>query len=436
MSNSNYMGLEPVKPEDRNMTGINAMVLWVGAAIGLGEIFAGSYVAGLGFALGILALFVGKIIGGLPMFATSLIGSREGIPGMVSTRPAFGVLGSYFPSVLNTLQLIGWTAVMIVLGAQACQVVAQSLGIFGNFFFWAALIGILCTVNAMLGHNFWKWFQWFTVGVTVIVSIVMTVVVFQHYSFAELLAKPAPGGITFIVSVDIVIAMSLSWVPLVADYSRYGKNPKRTAHGMYWGYWIASLWMQFVGFLVATATDMASADPIALMTGLGLGVIAVLVIVFSTFTTAFLDIFSTGVAAKNFLPKANERTLVLWGGILGTVVALVFPIITNYENFLLLIGAVFVPLEAVVIVDYFLVRKKVQFEALFQKNGIYWYTGGFNILAYVALIIGFAIYQFAYNGGWGVGSSIPSFVITGVIYYIIAKIAMPSHFAGAQKTSE
>jgi len=354
---------------------------------------------------------------------------------MVSTRPSFGVLGSYFPSVLNALQLIGWTAVMVVLGGQACQVVAESLGIFDNFFFWTALIGVLCTINAILGHNFWKWFQRFAVAITVIVSLVMTIVVFQHYSFSELLAMPAPGGISFIVAVDIVIAMSLSWVPLVADYSRYGKNPKRTAHGMYWGYWIASLWMQFVGFLVATATGMASADPIALMTGLGLGIIAVMVILFSTITTAFLDIFSTGVAAKNFLPMIKERTLVFWGGIIGTAVALFFPIIVNYQNFLLIIGAVFVPLEAIVIVDYFLIRKKVQFDALFEKKGLYWYTGGFNIVAYVALIVGFIIYQVAYYGWWPTGSSIPSFIITGVLYYIIAKVAMPSHFAGSRKDS-
>lgn len=418
--------LQKTKPEERNMSGLDAFLLWTGAAISLAEVWAGGFLASLGLAVGIAVIIVGHIIGNTPMALASIIGTREGIPGMVATRPSFGVFGSYFASALNVIQLVGWTAVMIFIAGHACNTISQSW--FDNMSAWILIVGACTTLWAVGGHNFWKWFQRVAVTATVILCFVMTYVVFKKYGFSALWTKPPLGGMGFMLGVDLVIAMCLSWVPLVPDYSRFGTDARKFAWGTYVGYFIVSSWMFFTGLLISFATGEATgADPIPAMTALGFGTAALLVVLMSTFTTAFLDIYSTGVSALNIFPKLPERQGVVVSGILGTLVAIVFPIM-KYENFLYFIGAFFVPLYAVVITDYFLVKKEFVFEEMFKKGGKYWYNMGFNPLAFAAFIVGFIVYEIAQKGAWSIGCSLPSFVVAGVLYYFLVKAFAPTEF--------
>lgn len=411
-------GIKPVKKEERNLAGIDFLLLWSGAAISLAEILAGGILVPLGLMAGILAILLGHIIGNTPFALGGIIGSEQGIPSMVTVRPSFGNKGSYLPAFLNVIQLIGWTAVMLIICAKSAEVISQKLFGYSNFQLWIIMAGAITTLWAFFGHKTWKWLHRISVTALLLLCLVMTYVVFKEHGFGELMKISPNKDLSFAIGLDIVIAMPISWLPLVADYSRFAKNTPSSFWGTWLGYFVVSSWMYFVGLSAALATG--SADPIPMLLNLGLGVAALVIVLFSTFTTTFLDIYSTAVSTLNIFPQLGERRGVIIGGVLGTLVALVFPI-EQYENFLLFIGAMFCPLFGIVLADYFILRKRKYSLSDIYKKGEYWYYQGVNMKAVVSWIIGVILYQQCIKYGLWIGSSIPSMFVSGIVYLIIMK---------------
>jgi purine-cytosine permease-like protein len=174
-----------------------------------------------------------------------------------------------------------------------------------------------------------------------------------------------------------------------------------------------------------------------IMIRFGWAIPALIIVLFSTFTTTFLDIYSTAISGLSIFPKLGERKGVILGGILGTLVAIIFPTLLAYEHFLLFIGAMFCPLFGIVLVDYFFLRRRIMdLDDLYRKNGKYWYRRGINPLALIAWAIGFAIYlgfspmlmekvlgiRAAFP--WPLGSSLPSLIMAGLIYWGLKKFGI------------
>ena len=428
-------GIEPTPKEERNLGGWDFFLLWAGAAISLAEIWAGSLIVPLGLGLGLWAILLGHLIGNTPFALGGLIGSRWGIPTMVSVRPSFGIRGSYFAAALNVIQLIGWTAVMLIVCGQAADAISKFYG-FSNVNLWIILSGVITTLWAVVGHRFWKWLQRISVFVLLILCMVMTYIVFQEYGWGMLSQIPRKRDFPFMVGMDLVIAMPISWLPLVSDYSRFATGSKRSFWGTWIGYFIVSSWMYLLGLMASLATQ--SSDPsgvvMNLMLKFGWAIPALIIVLFSTFTTTFLDIYSTAISGLNIFPKLGERKGILIGGILGTVIAIIFPTLLDYEHFLLFIGAMFCPLFGIVLVDYFFLRRRViDLNDLYKRDGKYWFWKGINPLAIIAWAIGFAIYLgfspmlmekvlgIKAALPWPLGSSLPSLVLAGLIYWVLRK---------------
>ncbi len=429
------MGIEPIPKEERNLGGWDFFLLWAGAAISLAEIWAGSLVVPLGLGLGLWAILLGHLIGNTPFALGGLMGSRWGIPTMVSVRPSFGIRGSYFAAGLNVIQLIGWTAVMLIVCGQAADAISKFYG-FSNLNLWIILSGVITTVWAVVGHRFWKWLQRISVFVLLILCLVMTYIVLREYGWGMLSQIPRKKDFPLMVGMDLVIAMPISWLPLVSDYSRYATDSKRSLWGTWIGYFIVSSWMYLIGLMATLATQ--SSDPsgvvMNLMLKFGWAIPALIIVLFSTFTTTFLDIYSTAISGLNIFPKLGERTGIWIGGVLGILVAIIFPALLDYEHFLLFIGAMFCPLFGIVLVDYFLLRREViDIEDLYKREGKYWFWKGINPFAIIAWAIGFAIYlgfspmlmekvlQIKTAFPWPWGSSLPSMILAGLIYWFIRK---------------
>ena len=426
-------GIEPVPKEERNLVGWDFFLLWSGAAVSLAEIWAGGLMVPLGLGLGLWAILVGHLIGNTPFALGGLIGSRWGIPTMVSVRPSFGIRGSYFAAALNVIQLIGWTAVMLIVCGGAADAISKFYG-FSNLNLWIILSGIITTVWALVGHRFWKWLQRISVFALLILCLVMTYIVFQEYGWEKLSQIPRREDFPFMIGMDLVIAMPISWLPLVSDYSRFATRSRSSFWGTWTGYFIVSSWMYLLGLAASLATQ--SPDPsgvvMNLMVKFGWAIPALIIVLFSTFTTTFLDVYSTAISGLNIFPNLGERKGVLIGGILGIATALIFPTLLNYEHFLLFIGAMFCPLFGIVLIDYFLQKKgSVDVEDLYKKEGKYWFWKGINPLAILAWAIGFAVYlgfspmlmekvlgiKAAFP--WPIGSSLPSFILAGLIYWLL-----------------
>lgn len=411
-------GIRPVEKSARYLSEVDFFLIWAGAAISLAEVLAGGILLTLGFAAAMLAILFGHLIGNTPLALGQVIGSEQGIPSMVSLRPSFGIRGSYLASVLNIIQLAGWTAIMIIIGASSANAISQEFGL-SNIYLWTIVIGAVTTAWSFIGKGYWKIVERLAVVLLGLLLLWMTYVVFANYT-PQIFSYKGSEELSFAVALDIVIAMPLSWLPLAADYSRFSKDVKKSAFGTWIGYFIVSSWMYAIGYCAAVATG--NADIVPMMLALGFSATALFIVLFSTFTTTFMDIYSSAISTLNIFPKLGEKKGILIYGIAGTLIALVFPV-TQYEFFLLMIGSVFSPLFGIVLFDYFILRKrKLEVEELYKaRESRYWYRSGVNIFAIAAWVAGVAVYQLCYSYALWIGSSLPSLIIAGLLYLLLMK---------------
>ena len=408
----------PVDGRERNLREWDFVWLWAGAAISLSEIWAGGLLASFGLLAGLGIIGLGHGVGNTPMALGGLIGSRHGVPAIVGTRGALGNRGSTLPAVLNIAQLVGWTGVMLWIGGQAAAGLAGGEGSAQG---WIVALGVLTTLWALGGSRVWRRLQRIGVALLLLLSVAMTALALWTYGWRGLLAAPSAPEMPFMLGLDLVIAMPISWMPLVSDYTRHAAVPGGGIRGTWGGYFLVSSWMYAVGLIAAIATGSGAPEAM-LMRLMGehrLWLPAVGIVLLSTATTTFLDIYSNAVSAQSLFPKVGARPLVLLGGVAGTLIALFFDA-TRFEGFLLFIGAAFCPLFGVVLADYFVLKRgRYVAEDLFRR-GRYWYVGGVNGRAMAAWGAGFAIYRWCVETGFAGGSSIPSMLAAAALYLAIS----------------
>jgi putative hydroxymethylpyrimidine transporter CytX len=355
---------------------------------------------------------------------------------MVGTRPAFGVRGSYLGATLNVIQLVGWTAVMIILGGQVANEISRALFGFDNVIAWKLAVGLATTAWALVGQRTWRWLNNASVVLLLILCAALTYAAFGAGGLQEILNRPSTGELPFGIGLDLAIALPISWLPLIGDYSRFAKRSGASFFGSWLGYFIGSCWMFGVGLVAALASG--EANPVPAMLALGLGLPALVIILLSTFTTAFMDVYSTAVSALNVVPRLGERAGVIFGGLLGIGIALVFPM-DKYEAFLLLIGATFVPYFGIVLADYFLLRGRRYDVGALYGRGRYWYVGGVNVWAIATYVVGVLAFRWLSGddplgllglfgiGDWvhanltPIGASVPTLLLSAALYLALMR---------------
>jgi putative hydroxymethylpyrimidine transporter CytX len=357
---------------------LSQALLWFGAAVSIAEILTGALTAPLGLAKGILAILIGHGIGAGILFLAGLIGAASGLAAIESTRISFGKYGSFGFSILNILQLIGWTAIMVINGAKALDGVTGAVFRYQNEKLWCILISAFIGLWIIVGFKNLAKINGFVVGVLLVFSVVLGWVVFQHQG-----GLPGiKGSMAFGAAVELSVAMSLSWLPLIADYTRHVKYQKSGVLCSVFGYFAGSSLMFIIGLGAAIYTG--TSDICTILLAAGLGIVALMIVVLSTVTTTFLDVYSAGVSFVNFNPQVNEKAAALGVCLIGLVLAMLVPI-SQYENFLYLIGSVFAPLFAVLLTDYFIFKKqKIDSGSVFNlKNTMLWIVG---VIAYRVLL--------------------------------------------------
>jgi NCS1 family nucleobase:cation symporter-1 len=418
------MDIQPITTGERNLGGVDYFLLWTGVAISLAEIWAGGFLAPMGFWLGFWAIIIGHVIGNTFMALGGVIGSEHGIMSMVSVRPSFGIRGSNLAAVLNIIQLIGWASIMLIIGGRAGAMLGKPIGgILASNHFWIVAIGIGTLIWALYtGKSVWKIMQKSAVIALLLIVILMTWVSIKEFGSGVLNVKPTV--MPFMIGLDLVIAMPISWMPLVSDYSRFSKKTVPAFWNTWWGYFLISSWMYVLGLMATLVTG--ETDPGALilqvMGRIGLAIPALILVVFSTITSDFPDVYSATCSMLNISRKISAKTLMWIAGILSILVALVFPM-EQYENFLFFIGAMFVPLFGVVLTDYFLIRKRqLNTEEIYKKDGEYWFSRGFNVAAIVSWAIGFIVYEFIAVMKYAIGGSLPSLIAAGLVYFLVTQL--------------
>ncbi len=372
-------------------------LIWFGAAVSLAEILTGTYFAPLGFSKGLLAIVIGHIIGCALLFAAGLIGGREKKSSMETVKMSFGSRGALLFSLLNILQLVGWTAIMIYDGALAAD------GILGiGHSFWSILIGALIIVWILIGIKNLGKLNTVAMAALFVLTVILSFVVFRGNGEAPITAD----AMSFGAAVELSVAMPLSWLPLISDYTREAKSPVRATAVSALTYGVISTWMYVIGMGAAIFTG--ESDIAGIMMKAGLGIAGLLIIVFSTVTTTFLDAYSAGVSSESLSRKLSGRWIAVGTAVLGILGAIFLPL-HDITDFLYLIGSVFAPMIAILIADYFIIKKNISDSIFGISNLIIW-------------LIGFIIYRLLMRVDIIVGSTLPDMVITLLLCIAVNKL--------------
>jgi len=419
-------GIQPVPAADRRLRARDLAVLWGSLGVGLLVMETGTFLAGLGLPLALAAVLIGSLVGVTLLAAAGRIGAAEGVPSMVLVRPVLGIRGSFLPSALNVVQLIGWTAFELwVMGTAAAVIAGPVLG-FGGAGLWIAVFAVLATLLALGGPLavVRQWLEKFGIWVMLAASLYLSFRLLASVDLAALWRQPGdPGG--FWLMVDLVIAMPVSWLPLVADYNRFARTPAGGFRGTFAGTFVANVWFYTLGVLAVLSTrlgpDPSPADLAAALVLLGGGGLALLLILVDEIDNVFADIYSAAVSVQNVAPRLDQRALVIAIGAVGALLAALVGI-GDYKSFLFLIGSVFVPLFGLLLADYFVVRRGRGYDtaALYAAGGRYWFAGGFHWPAIGIWIAGVAMFHWA-AAALPVGGSLPAFATTALLYLALAR---------------
>ena len=374
-------------------------LIWFGAGVSIAEIITGTYIASLGFTRGIAAIVLGHIIGGVMMFAAGLIGGRTGKSAMETVKMSFGENGGRVFSLLNVMQLVGWTAIMIYDGALAANGIISA-----GHWLWAIVIGALILVWLMIGITNLGKVNTVAMSALFILSLILFKVIFFGNGTA---AGVAPDGMTFGAAVELSVAMPLSWLPLISDYTREAAKPVQATFTSVAVYGIVSIFMYTIGMGAVIYTG--EYDIAKIMIGTGLGIAGLLIVIFSTVTTTFLDAYSAGVSSVSIWGKINEKWAAITVAVIGTICAILFPM-DDITGFLYLIGSVFAPMIAIQVADYYIMKKPSS-----ERSSA-------NVRNLIIWVIGFVLYRILMHVDMVIGNTLPDMIITVLICLAAGKL--------------
>lgn len=399
---------------NRRLGFFDLFTLWFSLGVGLLVLQAGTFlVPAMGLPAATAAVVLGTLLGTLPLAAVGWLGSVKGLPTMTLTGTVLGRRGSFVPSLLNVVQLVGWTAFELWVMAVAANRVSQTLFGHGGYLLWLVVVAVICLLLALGGPLLVvrQYLKKFGIWLMLIASVWLTAVVLTQHHLGALWARPGRGGMPFGLGMDLVVAMPVSWLPLIADYTRYARAPRDAFWGSYLGYAVANMWFYLLGALLSLVWPLQSASPAMLASAilsLGGGLVAMIAILVDETDNAFADLYSAAVSMQNILPKVNERLLVLLLGMLSLALAAFFQA-SSYVNFLLIFGGIFVPLFGV------LIAGMVLFRAGGDQPVVPPWPG------FVAWGCGIAVYQLISHWAPQIGASLPAFAVSFAGYWVLTR---------------
>lgn len=388
-----------IKETKKGTSILSNSIIWFGAGVSIAEILTGTYFAPLGFAKGILAILIGHVIGCSLLFFAGYIGALSKKSAMDSTALSFGKIGAKIFALFNVIQLVGWTGIMIYDASLSLNEIFST-----QKWVWAVITGLLIILWVIAGiTNIGK----FSFGVMIalfVLTIVMCKVVF--FGGNSSVSAEFQEALSFGQAIELAVAMPLSWLPLISDYTKEAEKPFAATFASSVTYCLVSCWMYIIGMGLAILTS--ESDIAKIMTAAGLGKIALVIIILSTVTTTFLDAWSAAISFKTIFEKAPEKITAIIVTVIGTLAAVIFPM-DNITDFLYLIGSIFAPMIAILLADYFILKSDFSEKKLKVSRVIIW-------------LIGFVIYRLLMQTDLITGCTIPDMFMTFALTAIMGLI--------------
>jgi nucleobase:cation symporter-1, NCS1 family len=429
-------GIEPVPERLRTLGALDLTMLWGNLGVSLLVLVIGALlVPALSLRDALIAVVVGSLIGNAMLGTAGLIGADGRVPAMVLLRAPLGRRGSVLPTLVNVVQCLGWATFELIIIAAAAAALSDEVFGFRATWAWTIVFGAASAALALMGpigvvRRFLRRFALWAVLASLAYLTWWTL---AKANLGDLWAAKGEGGMSVWLGIDLVIAVTVSWVPLVADYTRFARDRRAALVGSGVGYFLGATWILTVGVVFIASRGVS--DPVDVPAAVAAGglaaALALLAVTVDETDEAFANVYSTAVSLQNLVPRASQRLLILLVSALATLGALTIQL-RSYESFLLLLGSAFVPLFGVLLADWVVSGMR------YSRHDIFGATG-FRPGLIFAWLAGFALYHWLHEPplgpswwvdiveqtgqpGLGIGASLPSFAAAFVVAAVASSL--------------
>lgn len=402
------------------------LMIWLAANLVVTTLLTGTlFVPDLPFALVIAIIVGGTIIGAAVLVTVGAIGTRTGLPTMALTRGPFGTRGSLLPLAANVVILMGWSWVQAMLAGIALDYIVATMTGFSSPVVFAVLCQTIVVILAIFGHaGVARVEPWFAAVILAIAAYIF-VVAFTTFSPSDFgaIAPPAEPFYSPGLAFDVVVATAISWTVLSADFNRFASSTRAGVIGSGVGYTLStvismSLGATAIGYVVLLGGEPIPFDPVTIIEPYG--ALFAVAIFLSVMATNTMVVYGMVTSVVNALPGRRIKFLptAIALGVISIIGATFFGLLEQFTTFLVTVGALFAPIFAIMIVDYYFVaRGSYTADILRARGARYWFTAGVNWIAVLAWAIGAAsAYLWAYVWPLPFGATIPAFILTVVVY--------------------
>lgn len=401
-------GVEAVPRSERTQNWFSMFAMYAGINICLPMMLVGGLlVPGISFVEAALVGLVSCLIGFGMTCLAAYPGFEHGVTVSVQSRVWLGYpLGTWIPSAAIVFSLVGWFAVQTELAAAAADGVLQSTTGLSAPLLMTLLVGGANVYFAVMGYGWIARLASIAVPALLVLCVALFVKIGMDQPFLELITRPGTGTLSFLTALNIMLSGQIAGAFTASDIARYARGARSVWGGVLGGVTPVTVFMMLLGAL--SALSSGEWNPVLGVQSLGLGVGALLLIVFATWTTNDKNLYSGGLALTNLFPQRPRWQLTLLLGVIGTFIACLR--LTQYfTEWLVALGIVFAPLVSILVTDYFLIRRRrLDLASLSRERGINW-------IAVLALPLGAAAGQLAPPESV---QPVIAMLVTGGVYWI------------------
>lgn len=448
MEEKRFGQIEVIEKQHRHQSFWDMFATWVGANANNGTWYVGGVIAACGFATASVTMVVAGVISYILLALAAKMGYDTGISSMALTRASFGLRGSFLPSVINLVQFIGWAAVNTFIAATSISYILHDLLGWPVYGKPGGMKGLICGIIVMsilhilstsMGEKSVRIIE--RVGIVLVFILVIweSYVVFKHVSFSQIVSyRPAadvrmtPGQ-----AIDVLAAFNLAWVTAGSDFTRFSKRESSATWAPFLGANLGLFWFTMVGTISTVATaitlghfDANNSDPSTIASKLGLGILAMLVIIITSTTANAVNLMAAGSALTNMTKRLKLTPSIILVTIIATFVTFI-PVFYStflgvFTAFLDGIGMFLGPEIAIFLADYYLLEKSTYDTTEFTRiNGKYWYQFGINwvaIIVWAAAVVSYSLFKMVPWIANTVGATFVSMILAAILYVVIMRL--------------
>lgn len=401
-------------------------MIWLAANLVVTTLLTGTlFVPGVSWPTALAMIVLGTLIGGAVLVLVGNMGTRTGLATMSLTKGSFGLRGSFLPVAANVVILMGWSWVQAMLAGVTVNFLVEQATGFSSPVLFSVLCQLLVVCLAIFGHTgIARVEPWLALVILAFMAYIF-VAAFLAHGPAEFAAIPqdVEAGWTPVAALDVVIATAISWTVLSAEFNRLARTQAAGMIGSGVGYMLSTvlamtLGATAIGYVVLDGGEALPFDPTVIVAAFGAPL--AVVIFLSVMATNTMVVYGMVASVVNMVPSRRitflPTAIVL--GVISILGSTWLALLDRFTAFLVVIGALFIPVFAIMIVDYYLVRSRHYGRDILRgTGGAYWFTGGVNLAAVLVWVIGAgASLLLTYVVPSPIGATIPTFVLSALLY--------------------